>query len=633
MPKLINRGHYYELQEDNNGQLFASILNGLASGLTNVMQMRQQKKLQDQKLQETRLDMQAKINAMDPDIQRNLLQNSPELRRFLIDPNQLKQDPEQRKALDSGAITPMMPKIRKRNLLETATLLERQEGARKEGALADKATSEAALQADITAQRRGLMTSDNPYEQILGLTGEVMTSDKLEAMMTGINEPRAAFDKYMSNVPGTMQFKTQAQQKAEAQLLSEINPQTPEEMQGVKDMSMYIAGLGPMPRKMPKNLQAKAQDIDKWRVRVQEQGNQITAARLTMETNAKIHALGDTLSVRLKGTGREGSAFSIAEGMIRGGKFPTDLPPDVMALADQEHKLVTINMDKLKYEQQLQQSPKLQMLLDMAGKSATAGDDKGAQQYIKMAEVERRKVFGEDKPDPNERKRFWNTVLTLMPAVVSPAGVGISNQLAGTSLEQKMAMMKWAGVTAGEIAEVASTLPGRFQDLAAKGMVTSPGQARITPNSESPVDEAKFQAWYKEQAKKTGINENPDDPAHKYDYRAAYKAGVGPGKDGHWPSQFKALDHPNRFVDGIDTITGAPAPKQLPTAPSTSSGAGGRLTQDQVQAMENMLRDIDKMSFDNMTYEKRDQLNTLLTMIEEVKAGKRPFMDLITPDR
>jgi len=77
-------------------------------------------------------------------------------------------------------------------------------------------------------------------------------------------------------------------------------------------------------------------------------------------------------------------------------------------------------------------------------------------------------------------------------------------------------------------------------------------------------DEDKFQSWYKERATKSGIDPNPDDPAHKYDYRKAYSAGVEPAvspEDGkyHWDSRFKAQDHPNRFVNGIDTITGEPA--------------------------------------------------------------------------
>ena len=77
-------------------------------------------------------------------------------------------------------------------------------------------------------------------------------------------------------------------------------------------------------------------------------------------------------------------------------------------------------------------------------------------------------------------------------------------------------------------------------------------------------DESGFQNWYQNWADKTGINPDPDDPLHKYDYRAAYSAGAEPqlADDGayHWPSEHKADDHPNRFVDGMDTKTGTPAP-------------------------------------------------------------------------
>lgn len=82
-------------------------------------------------------------------------------------------------------------------------------------------------------------------------------------------------------------------------------------------------------------------------------------------------------------------------------------------------------------------------------------------------------------------------------------------------------------------------------------------------------DEAAFRRWYETWAKKLGLDPNPDDPRHHYDYRAAYKAGASPGLDKtsgeiHWPSQFKADDHPNRFVGIIDTKTGKP--RQIPGA-------------------------------------------------------------------
>jgi hypothetical protein len=71
-----------------------------------------------------------------------------------------------------------------------------------------------------------------------------------------------------------------------------------------------------------------------------------------------------------------------------------------------------------------------------------------------------------------------------------------------------------------------------------------------------PNQEARFQKWYGEHAARLGINPNPDDPKHKYDYRAAFQNNSGPGADGHWDSRYKDDDHPRRFVDGMDTKTG-----------------------------------------------------------------------------
>lgn len=91
--------------------------------------------------------------------------------------------------------------------------------------------------------------------------------------------------------------------------------------------------------------------------------------------------------------------------------------------------------------------------------------------------------------------------------------------------------------------------------------------------SVAPVDEDEFQRWYAEKAAQTGINPDPDNPDHKYDYRAAFAAGAEPNAEGHWPSQFKADDHPNRFVEGVDTKTGNPITTDLTgwSVPQTNS--------------------------------------------------------------
>ena len=76
-------------------------------------------------------------------------------------------------------------------------------------------------------------------------------------------------------------------------------------------------------------------------------------------------------------------------------------------------------------------------------------------------------------------------------------------------------------------------------------------------------DEQKFQSWYAARAKKTGIDPDPDNPEHYYDYRAAFSAGVEPSidpvdKQYHWSSEFKKEGHPRMVLDGVNTKTGQP---------------------------------------------------------------------------
>jgi hypothetical protein len=66
-------------------------------------------------------------------------------------------------------------------------------------------------------------------------------------------------------------------------------------------------------------------------------------------------------------------------------------------------------------------------------------------------------------------------------------------------------------------------------------------------------NESDFLSWYGNWATTTGLNSNPYDWRHYYDYRKAYEEGVSPqiGTDGeyHWDSKFKHDLHPNRFIN------------------------------------------------------------------------------------
>ena len=59
----------------------------------------------------------------------------------------------------------------------------------------------------------------------------------------------------------------------------------------------------------------------------------------------------------------------------------------------------------------------------------------------------------------------------------------------------------------------------------------------------SPEDEQKFQTWKQRYA--------PNDSGEDYDLRGAFKAGLTPGSDGHWPDTFKKPNHPTFSNESI----------------------------------------------------------------------------------
>ena len=65
-------------------------------------------------------------------------------------------------------------------------------------------------------------------------------------------------------------------------------------------------------------------------------------------------------------------------------------------------------------------------------------------------------------------------------------------------------------------------------------------------------EDAGFEEWYSEIARKSDLSPNPDDPRHYYNYRAAHKAGASLGEGKHLPSKFKHDLHPNRYIIGKD---------------------------------------------------------------------------------
>lgn len=86
----------------------------------------------------------------------------------------------------------------------------------------------------------------------------------------------------------------------------------------------------------------------------------------------------------------------------------------------------------------------------------------------------------------------------------------------------------------------------------------------------SKREEEAFRTDYSMVAARKGLDPNPDNPEHGYDYRGAWKdtpstskgpvankPNFGPDeKSGHWPSKHKTKSNPRRVINGTDTKTG-----------------------------------------------------------------------------
>lgn len=81
----------------------------------------------------------------------------------------------------------------------------------------------------------------------------------------------------------------------------------------------------------------------------------------------------------------------------------------------------------------------------------------------------------------------------------------------------------------------------------------------------SPNEETAFRKDFARVSQELGLNTNPDDPLHFFDYRGLFreKGTLEAGPNKHFPSKFKFLGHPNLIVDGKDTRTGNIATQEL----------------------------------------------------------------------
>lgn len=66
----------------------------------------------------------------------------------------------------------------------------------------------------------------------------------------------------------------------------------------------------------------------------------------------------------------------------------------------------------------------------------------------------------------------------------------------------------------------------------------------------NPTEEQDFQSWKAKNA--------PRDSGVDYDLRGAFKAGLKPGENGHWPDTFKKPGHPTFSDQSMYAPFGAP---------------------------------------------------------------------------
>jgi len=132
------------------------------------------------------------------------------------------------------------------------------------------------------------------------------------------------------------------------------------------------------------------------------------------------------------------------------------------------------------------------------------------------------------------------------------------------------------GMAPGGVAAPApGSAPVRIEDIgvqpspsAATGSVlptTGGGVVRRNRTQLTPEKEKEFRTWYEAWASVAGIDPDPDNPRHQYDYRGAFLVGAAPSIDPtdgkyHWSSEFKDQDHPT-YVRGVDTTRRA-SPQQ-----------------------------------------------------------------------
>lgn len=193
-------------------------------------------------------------------------------------------------------------------------------------------------------------------------------------------------------------------------------------------------------------------------------------------------------------------------------------------------------------------------------------------------------------------ERFADTVLGHVPGFLSPdvpKAAQVSPKPPSTSAPVRPSAPSRFEVEEGEIIDTKNrqiiaphefnrlSTPQEKDEVGAKlqaggYLMDEPAApAKALPAFSDKSQEAKFQQWYKNNFSSRGLNINPDDPRHFYDYRRAFLDGMQLVPDPtdldengkprlHGDSKYKLPGHPREFVDTpqgrLNTKTGEIVP-------------------------------------------------------------------------
>lgn len=239
----------------------------------------------------------------------------------------------------------------------------------------------------------------------------------------------------------------------------------------------------------------------------QEANRRVQSMFLNMRENYGTRALTDGNNARIGklSTDLESSLSDVQAGAAEHGDFPAAMQANQSMLTTARTFLPPDEVEKLKsrVDTQMGQSA-VSYLKKLQDDGLSAKDDEERETYVVQAEglIDQAGANGWMSPaDVADNKRIW--------------AENYAKRVAGTM--EPMERLRALG-GAQEAAKVGPVDPSKYE-------------TKLAPN-----EEIQFQTWKAKYA--------PNDSGQDYDFRGAYRAGLVPAANGHWPDTFKKPNHP-----------------------------------------------------------------------------------------